>query len=166
MNISEDGLALIKHSEVFRANAYPDPGTGAEPITIGYGHTGGVHMGDTCTQAQADAWLASDIKWAEDLVNELVKVPLTQGQFNALGSFAFNMGPGAEGVKDGFKVLANGNVPTIRWKLDASDYAGAAAEFRKWANPPLLGLRIRRERERVMFNGSDWRSVKDGQEPW
>jgi lysozyme len=166
MKMSDNGLALIMASEGLRLDAYPDPHTNAEPITIAYGHTGGIKMGDTCTKEQAAAWLQSDVGWAEDLVNTLVKVPLTQGQFDALCSFSFNMGAGAKGVKDGFRMLANGNEPTIRKMLDARDYAAAAGEFRKWANPPLLGLRIRRERERVLFTGGNWRSVPDGKNPW
>jgi lysozyme len=93
-------------------------------------------------------------------------VPLTQGQFDALVSFTFNMGPGGRGVKDGFATLANGNPPTLRRKLDAGDYDGAATEFAKWANPPLLGIRIRRAREQRLFKGGDWRDIRDGREPW
>lgn len=159
MDIDADGIKLLMISEGLVLHAYVDPGTGGEPITIGYGHTGGVRMGDVCTQEQAEAWLRSDCEWATALVNELVTVPLTQGQFNSLTSFAFNMGPGAKGVKDGFRVLANGNVPTIRRNLDAQNYAGAANEFPKWANPPLPGLVIRRARERNMFLGRDWRLI-------
>jgi lysozyme len=162
MKMSQSGLALIKRSEGLRLNAYVDPGTGGEPITIAYGHTGGIRMGDTCTEAQADAWLAQDIVWAEDLVNQLVQVPLTQGQFDALVSFAFNMGPGAKDVKDGFRTLRNGNPPTLRRKLDQQKYGEAADEIPKWANPPLAGIVIRRARERDLFLGRDWTQIPDG----
>lgn len=163
--ISADGTELVVRSEGLKLAAYPDPGSGGEPWTIGIGHTGGVKPGDNCTYDQAMAWLASDIKWAEDLVNYLVEMPLTQGQFDALVSFAFNVGPGARGVKDGFQYLASGNPPTLRRRLNAGDYVGAAAEFPKWANPPLLGLRIRRARERRLFEGGNWRDIPDGVEP-
>lgn len=161
MDIDADGIDLIEESEGLVLHAYVDPATGGEPITIGYGHTGGVRMGDTCTKEQAEAWLRSDLEWANSLVNTLVKVPLTQGQHNALVSFSFNLGPGAVGVKDGFRVLANGNTPTIRRKLDASDYISAADEFPKWNSQHLPGLDIRRARERNMFIGRDWKHIKE-----
>jgi lysozyme len=163
---SDEGLALIMCSEGLELRAYPDPGTGDAPWTIGYGHTGGVRAGDTCSQEQAEAWLRADCGWAERLVDRLVTVPLTQSQFDALVSFAFNMGPGGCGVKDGLAMLANGNPPTLRRKLNAGDYEGAAAEFPKWAHPPLLGIRIRRAREQVLFRGGDWRKIRDGREPF
>ena len=53
MNISPIGLDLIKRFEGLKLAAYPDPGTGAEPYTIGYGHTGGVKPSDTYTLAEA-----------------------------------------------------------------------------------------------------------------
>jgi lysozyme len=165
MKISDNGLALIMRSEGCKLAAYPDPGSGGEPWTIGYGHTGGVHRGDACNQAQAEHWLRSDVGWAESLVSRMVKVPLTEGQFDALVSFAFNVGPGTRRVKDGFITLANGNPPTLLRKLNACDYDGAAAEFPKWANPPLLGLRIRRAREQLLFKGGDWPDIPDGREP-
>ena len=61
------------------------------PITIGIGHTGGVRMGDACTEEQAMGWLRSDVGSAEVAVSELVAVALKQGQFDALVSFAFNL---------------------------------------------------------------------------
>jgi lysozyme len=166
MKTSDDGMALIMRSEGCTLQAYADPGSGNSPWTIGYGHTSGVRRGDVCTPEQAETWLCADCGWAEQLVNDLVSVPMTQGQFDALVSFTFNMGPGARGVKDGFAMLANGNQPTLRWKLNAGDYEGAAAEFSKWAHPPLLGIRIRRAREQLLFKGGDWRTIRDGKEPF
>ena len=166
MKTGENGLALIQASEGLCLRAYADPGSGGAPFTIGYGHTAGVRPGDGCTARQAAEWLREDCIWAESLVAGLVKVPLTQGQFDALVSFTFNVGPGARGVKDGFITLASGNPPTLRRRLDASDYEGAAAEFPKWAHPDLLGLRIRRAREQLLFKGGDWRTIRDGKEPF
>lgn len=159
MKLSDDGLALIMDSEGFVDHAYPDPGSGGDPWTIAYGHTHGVRQGDVCTQAQGVAWLREDKGWAEDLVNRYVQRELTQGRFDALVDFAFNIGPGIKGVRDGFVVLANGNPPTLRRQIDACNWAAAAAEFPKWANPPLPGLIKRRAREQRMFNGGHWQDI-------
>lgn len=135
--ISPQGLEAIKRHEGVRLTAYPDPGSGGEPWTIGYGHTGGVKKGQTITQAEADAFLAEDIKRFEDAVNRLA--PKTnQGQFDALVSFAFNLGEG------------NLAKSTLLKKHNAGDYAGAQAEFGKWVNASgrrLPGLVKRRADE-------------------
>ena len=94
MNIfrtSEKGLALIKHFESFKANAYICP---AGVWTIGYGTTQGVRPGQRVTEAQALAMLARDLIRFEVAVKNLVKVPLTQYQFDALVCFAYNCGAG------------------------------------------------------------------------
>ena len=99
---SDGGLALIKASEGLETEAYPDPGnrvTG-EPWTIGYGHTRGVRRGDTCTEEQATEWLREDLQTAEGAVRRLVGVPLSQGQFDALASFVFNVGPSRSASRD------------------------------------------------------------------
>lgn len=159
MNISDDGLALIEASEGLVLHAYPDPGTGGAPWTIGYGHTAGVKPGDTCSAEQAVAWLREDVAWAEGLVNRYVDRDLTPGRFDALADFAFNIGPGRAGMRDGFVVLANGNEPTLRRQIDAGNWAGAALEFPTWANPPLPGLVKRRAREQRLFNGGRWQDI-------
>lgn len=142
------GLALLKGFERLRLVAYLP--TVNDVWTIGYGHTKGVKPGDRCSVEQAEAWLLEDLAWAEDAVNELVTVPLTQNQFDALVSFAFNVGPDidadtiAEGLGDS----------TLLRKLNAGDYAGAAAEFPKWnkqAGVVLNGLVRRRAAERELF---------------
>lgn len=95
--------------------------------------------------------------YAENLVQEHVKVALTQCQFDALVSIVFNVGPGAKGEKDGIIFLASGQSSTLLRKLNAGDYAGAADEFPKWclgASGTLLGgLVTRRTRERALFRG-------------
>ena len=141
---SDAGLDLIKVSEGLETAAYPDPGnrvTG-EPWTIGYGHTGGVRRGDTCTEAQATEWLREDLRAAEGAVRHLVDVPLAQGQFDALASFVFNVGAGAFGNS------------TLLRLLNAGDTAGAAEQFKRWnrgADGPLPGLVTRRAAERDLF---------------
>lgn len=98
MQTSENGLVLIKKSEGFRGNAYPDPATGGKPYTAGHGTTvypSGmpVKLGDKVTEQQADAYLRNDVKKFEAAVSNAVKVKLTQGQFDALVSFTYNVGP-------------------------------------------------------------------------
>ena len=134
---------LIKPSEGLRLKAYPDPQSGGKPWTIGYGHTKGVKKGDICTKDMADTWLREDIKWAEDAVNQLAKVPLTQSQFDALVDFVFNIG------RPRFALS------TMLRKLNAKDYTGAAAEFARWTYRALPGTLIRRDKEKEWF-------LKDG----
>lgn len=144
MRTSERGLEFIRDHEGCVLAAYPDPGTGGEPWTIGVGHTGGVKPGDTCTEAQAMAWLAEDVRDAEDAVNRLVKVPLTQDQFDALVSFAFNVGAGNLGGS------------TLLKLVNAGDFDGAAAQFPRWnraAGQVLAGLTKRRLAEAALFAG-------------
>lgn len=95
MEISKAGLDLIKSFEGLRLEAYPDPGTGGEPWTIGYGHTGGVKPGTKIKQENAEQLLKLDLARFELAVDKLITVPLTQNEFDALVSFAFNVGEGA-----------------------------------------------------------------------
>lgn len=141
------GLFIIKSFESCRLVAYDD---GGGVWTIGWGHTRGVKRGDTCTQAQADAWLLEDVTEAELAVHRLVKVPITQNQFDALVSFAYNCGADedadtiAEGLGDS----------TLLRKLNGADYVGAAAEFPKWNKDNgvvLQGLVRRRAAEQNLF---------------
>ena len=113
MKTSEKGLTLIKSFETCSLVAYPDPGTGSEPFTIGWGHTGDVKPGDKITQAEADRLLKKDIETAEKAVSKLVKVPLTQNQFDALVSLTFNIGAGKQGFAGSrlLRLLNEGNYP-------------------------------------------------------
>lgn len=145
MKLSDAGLSLIKRHEGLRLKAYPDPGTGGAPWTIGYGHTTGVQPGQEITQAQAEDYLREDVYWAEDAVRDLVKVALAQNEFDALVSLVFNIGAGAFGRS------------TLLRKLNDGDKAGAGAEFARWnqaAGKVLPGLVKRRADEAALFNGS------------
>lgn len=95
MKTSQAGIDLIKHFEGVSLKAYPDPGTGGEPYTIGYGHTGNVRPGDTISAQEAEQLLVKDLERFEDAVERLITVPLTQNEFDALVSFTFNVGEGA-----------------------------------------------------------------------
>ena len=140
MSLSQDGLSMVKKYEGLFTKAYRCP---AGVLTIGYGHTGAdVKPGQRITEAQAEGLLRQDMKSFEDAVKRNVKVPLTQGQFDALTSFTFNCG---EGALKKSKLLE---------KLNAGDYAGAQAEFGKWnkgGGRVLPGLVRRRAEEAQMF---------------
>ena len=142
MTPSKKCYDLIKEFEGCKLEAYPDPGTGAEPITIGVGHTGGVKLGDVITQEQADEYLVSDVSHAANAVNQMVDENMTQGQFDALCSFAFNLG------------IGNLKNSTLLKKLNSGDIQGAADQFLVWnkaAGKVMAGLTRRREAERALF---------------
>jgi len=143
MIYSKNGLHLTEQFEGLRLTAYPDPGTGGAPWTIGYGHTGpDVHPGLTITQQQAENLLATDIQTASDAVNRLVKYELTQEEFDALVDFTYNCGAG------------NLQASTLLKKVNAGDMVGASKEFAKWnlANGHVLqGLVKRRQEEMRLF---------------
>ncbi len=142
MTTREQGIAAIKAHEGLRLQAYPDPGSGGEPWTIGWGRAHGVKRGDIVTIEQAEQFLAEDIETAQAGIRELVKVPLTDGQLWALTSFVFNLGAGAL------------RKSTLLKRLNAGDYAGAAGQFGLWVNAagkPMPGLVRRRAEEKAMF---------------
>ncbi len=145
MQVSGRGLALTMASEGLRTEAYRD---GAGVPTIGYGHTAGVRLGDTCTPEQAADWLRADLGIAEAAVDRLVRAPIGQHHFDALADFAFNLG------------AANLGGSTLLRRLNAGDLAGAAAEFPRWVHDALgrvePGLVTRRNRERQLFETGDW----------
>ena len=141
MHISEAGLALIRQFEGLRLSAYLCP---AGIPTIGYGSTAGVQMGQTITAERAEELLREDVRQFEAAVSRLVKVPLNQGQHDALVSFAFNLGA---------KALEKS---TLLRLLNAGDYSGAAAQFDRWvyaSGKKLSGLVKRRAAERALFEG-------------
>lgn len=144
MRPSLAAIQLAKSSEGLQLVAYPDPATGGEPWTVGYGSTLGVKPGDVITLDQAEARLDRDLSNAAAIVNQAVKVQLTQNQFDALVDFVFNLGG------------KNFSSSTLLRKINAGDYEGAAAEFQKWtlaAGRTLPGLVIRRAKERALFEG-------------
>lgn len=139
MKLSPAGLALIKRWEGLSLSAYRDV---AGVWTIGYGHTKTAKAGQQITEAQAEALLREDVAWAEEAVNELVRVPLRQSAFDALVSFTFNLGRGA---------LAQSTLLRI---LNEGDYDGAAEQFGRWIHAGgkvVQGLINRREAEATMF---------------
>lgn len=141
MRTSDNGLALIRRFEGLRLRAYKD--SVGKP-TIGYGTTRGVTMGMTITAERAEALLREDVQRFEGHLDRLVRVPLTQGQWDALVSWVYNLGP------------TNLEQSTLLRLLNASDYAGAAAEIERWVHAGgkrLEGLVRRRAAERALFEG-------------
>lgn len=88
-DIPQCGHDLLQRVEGCKLVAYPDE---RGIPTIGFGHTAGVQLGDTCTQEQANAWLAEDCAWAWTAVQAHVVVPLSDNQAGALLSFVYNLG--------------------------------------------------------------------------
>ncbi|HEX2593462.1 MAG TPA: lysozyme [Rhizomicrobium sp.] len=87
--LTPEGISLIKHFETLRLDAYVDP---VGVVTIGYGHTGKVRLGDTVTPEQADELLRRDLNDAQSDVLKLVRVPLNDNEYSALVSLVFNIG--------------------------------------------------------------------------
>jgi lysozyme len=142
MTYSHDGALITQEFEGCKLTAYADPATKGEPWTIGWGHTGGVKPGDTCTQEEADEWLMMDTLKAAEAVNHLVVVDLTQHQFDALVDFAYNCG------------IGNFSKSTLLKLVNASDFEGASKEFPKWdmgGGKHLAGLLRRRLAEQKEF---------------
>ena len=104
------GLELIKHFEGCELVAYKCP---AGVWTIGYGHIKGVSEGMTITQEQAEQMLLDELIEYENYINELVTVPLSQNQFDALVSWVYNLGPANLKVSTMLKVLNKGQTESM-----------------------------------------------------
>ena len=136
---SGKGLALTKNFEGCKLEAYQDSGG---VWTIGYGHIEGVYEGMTCTQEQADTWLAEEMQDATNAVNRLVKVQLNQEEFDALVDFVYNLGAGNFASSTLLKLLNEGSI------------SAAANEFVKWdhcGGVVVQGLLNRRLAEKKEF---------------
>jgi len=185
MRITQNCVDLIKHFETLELEAYPDPGSvlGREcarrrlrmrdyrkvpnwqqltgsPWTYGYGHTKGVRQGDRITAQQAEQILEDDLYEFERDVESLLNpgMQATQGEFDALVSFAFNVGPDidADTIPEGL------GDSTLLKLFNAGEKMLAAEEFMKWVKSKskvLEGLKRRRRAERALFLGADWRAA-------
>lgn len=149
--VGSSGIALIKSFESCarkrsdgRFEAYPDPGTGGAPWTIGWGATGpGIAPGTVWSQAECDARLAHDLVGAaRAVVTALNGAPTNPRQFDALVSFHYNTGAIAKATLTRLHV--------------AGRYAEAAAEFARWVNSGgkrMAGLVRRRVAEAALYRG-------------
>lgn len=118
MSLTAAGLVALANFEGFRSEAYvPVPG---DVPTIGFGSTIGVQMGDKISVPAALGRLMRDVGDAESAIGRCVKVPLSQGEYDAYTSFAFNVGGNAFCAS------------TLVKKLNAGDYQGACAELKRW----------------------------------
>jgi lysozyme len=158
MQVSDKAIAVITHHEGLRLKPYRCP---AKLWTIGVGHVlypdqAKIPLAErdayplraednrTFSQAEVNGILRADLARFESGVSKLVTVPLTQGNFDALVSFSFNVG------------LGTLQRSTLRQKLNRGDKAGAAEELLKYCmagGKILKGLKNRRIDERAMFLG-------------
>lgn len=151
MNVSQRGIDLIKRYEGVILHSYLCP---AGCLTIGWGHTGSdVKQGMVITEGEAEILLKKDLKkFASKITFSLEQdhITVNQNQFDALCSFAYNLG---------FSAFI---FSTLYKKLKAGDYAGASDEFLKWVyitktvngeriKIRLKGLETRRNAERDLF---------------
>ena len=121
LRVSSEGLGLIRRFEGFRSLPYADV---AGLATIGYGHRLNaeqkVQYAGGIDEAAAGAWLAQDVALAEQAVGRLICVPLTQGQFDALVSFTYNLGAA---------VLQRS---TLRRVVNREEHAEVPQQFRRY----------------------------------
>lgn len=139
MDISQKGLDLIKQFEGCKLTAYKDQ---VGIWTIGYGTTAGVTEGMTISLDEAEKLLKDHVDMVAHHVSGYLKVPCNQNQFDALCSFAYNLGCSA--LKRS----------TLLAKFNSGDNQGAADEFLKWCmagGKVNKGLQNRRKKERELF---------------
>ena len=144
MKISNKGLELIKEFEGFSSTAYL---CSAKKATIGYGNTfwedgTPVKIGDQISKERAETLLKHVVDNFSVAVEVDIKIEVSQNQFDAMVSLAYNIGLGA------FK-----NSTLLR-QLNRGNFVGASQEFLRWDKSngkPLLGLTRRREKEKLLF---------------
>ena len=138
MKISHQGLELLMGREGKRNTAYVDS---VGVLTIGYGHTGpDVHAGTIWTDEQVETAFAKDLERFERAVNDAVKLPIPQHAFDALVSFAYNVGVGAFSSS------------TLVRMINAGNTMEAVKQFDRWHIPPEITSR--RNGERDQFAGT------------
>lgn len=132
-------LPFLRQREGLRLKAYSDQGG---RVTIGYGHTGGVSLGDEISEPQAEDFLLADATNALEGVLSLVRVSLTDNQKAALTSFVFNLG---------INSLRRSGLLRL---LNLGKYQAAADQFHLWNHRGMYvdhGLTLRRDLERTLF---------------
>lgn len=147
MKTSQAGIDLIHSFETLRLKAYPDPGSkDGKPWTVGWGSTGmDIGPGTVWTEEQADARFAKDLAKVELGVSQAVTVPITQGQFDALVSFAYNLGLGSLRTSTLLKMLNDG------------EHYSAGLQLLRWDKNDgkvMKGLTRRRQTELKLYSGT------------
>lgn len=140
MKLGERGTEILKYFEGCKLTAYQDS---VGVWTIGYGHTKGVFDGMTITQEEAEQMLLTELEEYEGYIENMVTVPLTQNQFDALVVWIYNLGP------------TNFKNSTLLKELNAGNYNAAGQEITRWnkaGGKVLAGLVKRREAEAELFN--------------
>ena len=140
MKLGDKGTELLKHFEGCELSAYQDS---VGVWTIGYGHTKGVFPGMTITQGQAEQMLLTELEEYEGYIENMVTVPLTQNQFDALVVWVYNFGQ------------TNFKNSTLLKELNSGNYTAAGNEILRWnkaGGEVLTGLVRRREAEAQLFN--------------
>ena len=144
MKISQTGIDLIKRFEGLELEAYQDI---AGIWTIGYGHTGpDVFEGWEISKFEAEELLRVDLVSREKAVNDLVRVPINQNQFDALVSFVYNVGIGALERSTALRELNRGNYLKAAEALTLFNKATVRGVL-----TPVTGLTRRRLAEQVLF---------------
>ena len=140
MKLGQKGTDILKYFEGCRLEAYQDS---VGVWTIGYGHTKGVYDGMTITQEEAEQMLLTELEEYEGYIENMVAVPLTQNQFDALVVWVYNLGP------------TNFKNSTLLKELNSGNYYAASNELLRWnkaGGKVLAGLVKRREAEAQLFN--------------
>ena len=141
--ITDEGIDLIKRFEGFSSSVYICP---AGYPTIGYGHVvrddEKQRFAEGIDREEGESLLRQDVRWAERGVLRLIDVPLTDGQFDSLVSFTFNLGTGAL------------QRSTLRRKVNREEHEDVPAQFKRWVwagGRKLRGLYIRRKAESGLY---------------
>ncbi len=140
MKLGQKGTDILKYFEGCRLEAYQDS---VGVWTIGYGHTKGVTPSMTITQEEAEQMLLTELEEYEGYIENMVAVPLTQNQFDALVVWVYNLGP------------TNFKNSTLLKELNSGNYYAASNELLRWnkaGGKVLAGLVKRREAEAQLFN--------------
>lgn len=140
LQLSDSGLRELKRHEGYRETPYYDQ---AGVLTVCYGSTRSVHPARKYSSQECTERLKEDVDKHTEPVGRLVAVPLTQGQYDALGDFVYQFG----------ETRFKGS--TLLKKLNSWDCWGAAEEFRRWVNvggKPNRGVQKRREDNIKVFH--------------
>ena len=147
MKISQEGIALIKKFEGCELDAYQDS---VGVWTIGYGHTKDVKEGDKINKEEAENLLEEEMPEYEGYIENLVKVSLSQCEFDSLCSWVYNLGP------------TNLQESTLLRFLNEGKYDEIPAQIKRWnkaGGKVLDGLVRRREAEALLFQAKEWENV-------